>query len=56
MAPLTGEDLNGFLQVDEGDVEAKDVAAEAGDVGEAVAGVSDGEDPVHDQRPPSESQ
>ena len=53
MAPLTGENLNALLQVDEGHVEAKDIAAEAGDVGETVAGVGDGKDPVHDQRPPS---
>lgn len=53
MAPLTGENLDALLQVDEGHIEAEDIAAEAGDVGETVAGVGDGEDPVHDQRPPS---
>ena len=53
MAPLTGEDLDTFLKVDKGDVKAEDVAAEAGDVGESIAGVGDSKDPVHDQRPPS---
>ena len=47
LAPLTGQDLDAFLEVDEGDVEAEDVAAEACDVGESVAGVGDGEYPVH---------
>lgn len=45
------EDLDALLEVDEGDVEAEDVAGEAGDVAEPVARVGDGEDPVHDEGP-----
>ena len=49
--PLARKYLNAFLEVDEGDVEAEGIAAEAGDVGEGIAGVGDGEDPVHNQGP-----
>lgn len=45
------EDLDALLEVDEGDVEAEDVAGEAGDVAQPVARVGDGEDPVHDHGP-----
>lgn len=40
------EDLDALLEVDEGHVEAEDVAGEARDVAEPVARVRDGEDPV----------
>ncbi len=43
------EDLDAFLQVDEGDVEAKDVAGEAGHVTQPVARVGDGKDPMEYQ-------
>ncbi|KAJ8105878.1 hypothetical protein OPT61_g9914 [Boeremia exigua] len=45
------EDLDALLQIDEGHVEAEDVAGEARDIAEGVAGVGDGEHPVEDQRP-----
>jgi hypothetical protein len=45
------EDLDALLDVDEGDVEAEDVAGEAGDVVEEVTRVCDGEDPVEDEGP-----
>lgn len=47
----TSKDLDPLLQVDEGDVEAKDVAGEACDPAKPVAGVGDGEDPVKNKRP-----
>lgn len=49
---LPGEDLNALLEVNEGNVEAEDVAGEASHVFQAVTRVGDGEDPVHYQRPP----
>lgn len=48
---LQHEDLDALLEVDEGDVEAEDVAGEAGDVAQPVARVRDGEDPVQDEGP-----
>jgi hypothetical protein len=45
------KDLDALLQVDEGDVEAKDVAGEASHVAKPVARVGDGEDPVEDEGP-----
>lgn len=45
------EDLDALLEVDEGDVEAENVAGEAGDVAKKVAGVCDSEDPVEDEGP-----
>lgn len=50
------EDLDALLQVDKGDVEAEDVAGEAGHVAQPVARVGDGEDPVEDERPSGISQ
>lgn len=46
-----GEHLDALLEVDEGDVEAEDVAGEAGDIAQPVARVGDGENPVHDEGP-----
>lgn len=43
--------MDAFLEIDEGYVEAEDVAGEAGYVFEEVAGVGEGEDPVHDEGP-----
>jgi hypothetical protein len=40
------EDLDTLLQVDKGDVEAKNVAGEAGHVTQPVARVGDGKDPM----------
>ena len=45
------EDLDAFLQVDESDVEAEDVAGKARHVAQPVARVGDGQDPVEDERP-----
>lgn len=45
------EDLDALLEVDEGNVEAEDVAGKAGDPAEPVARVSDGKDPMKNQRP-----
>lgn len=45
------EDLDALLQVDAGDVEAKNVAGEAGDVAQPVARVGGGEGPVQDEGP-----
>lgn len=50
------EDLDAFLKVDEGDVEAEDVAGEASHPSEPVAGVCYGEDPVKNERPSKYSQ
>ena len=47
----TGENLDTFLEIDEGDIETEDVAREAGDPAEHVAGVCDGQDPMKNQRP-----
>lgn len=44
---LPGEDLDALLEVDEGDVEAEDVAGETGHIFQAVTRIGDGEDPVH---------
>lgn len=46
------EDLDALLEIDEGDVEAEDVAGEAGHVVKEVAGICDREDPVEDEGPP----
>lgn len=51
MVSQQGEDLDALLEVDEGDVEAEDVAGKAGDVAQPVARVGGGEDPVHDEGP-----
>ncbi len=48
-APLSREYLDALLEIDEGNVEAEDVAGEACDVGEAIASIGNGEDPVHDE-------
>lgn len=45
------EHLDALLQVDEGDVEAEDVAGEPRHVPQPVARVGDGQDPVEDERP-----
>ena len=45
------EDLNALLQVDEGDIEAKDVTREACHVTQPVARVGDGQDPVEYEGP-----
>lgn len=42
LAPLSGQDLDPFLQVDKGHVEPKDVTRKAGDISETVASVGDG--------------
>ena len=51
-AVLSGQNLYTFLEVDEGNVKAKDVAAEARHVGQAIASVGYSKSPVHDHRPP----
>lgn len=48
---MPGEDLNALLDIDACNVESKDVAREPSDIGQGVAGISDGQDPVHNQRP-----
>jgi len=53
--PLAGQHLDALLQVDEGDVNAKNVTGESSDVSQGIAGVGDGEDPVHHKRPPKYS-
>lgn len=45
------EDLDALLEVDEGDVEAEDIAGEAGHVAQPVARVRDGQNPVEHERP-----
>lgn len=39
------------MEINAGDIEAKNVAGEAGDVAQPVTRIGDGEDPVHDERP-----
>lgn len=53
--PLTGQHLNALLQVDEGNVKAKNITGESSDVSQGIAGVGNGEDPVHHKRPPINS-
>lgn len=48
---LASQDLDSFLQEDEGNVEAKGIAGKARHVFQSVASVGDGENPVHSQRP-----
>lgn len=55
-APLSGQDLDSLLEIDEGDVEPENVTGKSGDIGEAVAGVGNGKKPVENQRPTSGSQ
>jgi len=43
--------LDALLEIYKGNVKAKDVAGEASYVTEPVAGVGDGENPVHDHGP-----
>lgn len=50
-APLPSEDLNPFLQVDEGNVEAENVARKAGDIGKTITSIGYSQEPVHNQRP-----
>lgn len=45
------EDLNSFLEIDEGDIEAEDVAGESCDPSKPIAGVCYGEDPMEDKCP-----
>lgn len=45
------EHLHALLQVDEGDVEAEDVAGEPRHIPQPVARVGDGEHPVEHERP-----
>ena len=45
--PLAGQHLDAFLQIDKGHVEAENVTGESSDVGQGVAGIGDGKDPVH---------
>lgn len=47
--------MDALLEVDAGDVEAENVAGEAGDPAQPVAGVCDGEDPVEDEGPSEEA-
>lgn len=49
LAPLSGQNLDPFLKIDEGHVEPKDVTRKAGDISETVASVGDGQDPMHNQ-------
>lgn len=49
--PLPGQDLDAFLQVDKGNVESEYIARKPSDIGEAIAGICDGKDPVHYERP-----
>lgn len=51
VAAKTFQNLNAFLEIDEGYVEAKDVAGEPCDPAEPVARICDGKDPVQNQRP-----
>ena len=47
--PLSCQDLDSFLEVDEGHVESEDVAAEASHICQAVARVCDGKNPMHER-------
>jgi hypothetical protein len=49
---LAAEDLNPLLEINEGYIEAEDVAGEASHVFEAIACVCYSKDPVHYQGPP----
>lgn len=51
--PLSGQDLNPFLQVDEGHVKPEDITRKAGDISQTIARVGDGQNPMHNQRPAS---
>lgn len=51
LGSLTGQDLDAFLKVYEGYVEPEDVARESCDVFEGIAGIGDGENPVHNHGP-----
>ena len=45
------ENFDALLEIDEGDVEAEDVAREASDPAKPVARICDGENPVKDEGP-----
>lgn len=47
--PLTSENLDAFLEVDESDVEAKYITAESSHVRQRVASICYGKYPMHDQ-------
>ena len=49
--PLARQDLDAFLKVDESDVETEDIAGETSHIFEAITGIGNGKNPVHDQRP-----
>ena len=49
--PLTRQGLDAFLKVDESDVETEDIAGETSHIFEAITGIGNGKNPVHDQRP-----
>ena len=54
LVPLASKDLDAFLEVDERNIEAERITAKSRNVCEGVAGVGDGKDPVHYQRPDSD--
>lgn len=49
--PLARQDLDAFLKVDESDVETEDIAGETSHIFEAITGIGNSKNPVHDQRP-----
>lgn len=49
--PLSREDLNALLEINEGDIKAEDVTGETSDIGEAIASICGREDPMHNQGP-----
>lgn len=52
--PLSGKNLDAFLQVNERHVESENVAGEARDIFQGIGGVGEGQDAMHQERPSRE--
>lgn len=50
-APLSREDLDAFLEVNESNVETENITRKTSHISQSVACIGDREDPVHNQRP-----
>lgn len=51
--PLSGQYLDPLLEVDKGNIKSENITGKSSHVGEGVASISDGKDPVENQRPTS---
>lgn len=50
-SPLSSQDLDTLLEINEGDIETKDVTRETGDISQAVTSIGYSEYPMHYEGP-----